>query len=76
MTDLLKIAIEAVQALPDAEQDAIARQILATVYSDEAVALDEIPPEDLPSVLEGLAQLERGKIATDEEVEAAFASFG
>lgn len=72
----MKLAIEAVQALPDAEQDAIARQMLASVYSDEAVALEEIPPEDLPSVLEGLAQVEHGEFATDEEVAAAFAAFG
>jgi predicted transcriptional regulator len=67
MTDLLH---EALRRLPRERQDYIARAILALADDGEA---QEIDPEDLPAVLEGLAQTERGEFASDEEVEVLFA---
>jgi hypothetical protein len=73
MTELLKKALEAVQALPADAQDEIARAMLTLAGGpDEPEA---ISPADLPAVLEGLAQVKRGEYASDAEVEAAFRRF-
>ena len=72
MTELLRQAAAALERLPPDRQDAIARVILLLVRND---ALAEIAPEDLPFVLQGLAEIARGEFATDEEVEAAFRRF-
>ncbi len=72
MTELLRQAAAALERLPPDRQDAIARVILLLVRND---AWAEIAPEDLPFVLQGLAEIARGEFATDEEVEAAFRSF-
>jgi predicted transcriptional regulator len=69
MTDLLHEALEALQRLPRERQDYIARAILALADDGDP---QEIDPEDLPAVLEGLAQTERGEFASDEAVEALF----
>ena len=42
----------------------------------DAPAPEEIHPEDRSGVMRGLAEAERGEIAGDEEVEAAYRSFG
>lgn len=67
MTKLLQKALEAVQALPDADQDVIAPAMLAMAGSEKP---EEIDPAHLPAVLEGLEQVKRGEFATDDEVEA------
>jgi predicted transcriptional regulator len=67
MTGLLHQALEALQRLPPERQDDIARAILALA---EEGAPEDIDPNDLPAVLEGLAQVERGEFAPDEEAEA------
>jgi hypothetical protein len=73
MTELLKKALEAVQALPADAQDEIARTMLALAGDKEgAEAIDQA---ELGAVLEGLAQVKRGEFATDAEVEAAFRRF-
>ncbi len=72
MTELFRQAAAALERLPPDRQDAIARVILLLVRND---ALTEIAPEDLPFVLQGLAEIARGEFATDEEVEAAFRTF-
>ncbi len=72
MTELLSKAIRAVEALDPAEQDKIAEAILRLAHADE---LEEIDPEHLREVEEGLAEIARGDLATHEEVEAAFRSF-
>ena len=53
-------------------QDSMAQAILSLA---QGLALGAIEPEHLPFVLEGLAQIERGEFATEEEVEDAFRSF-
>jgi predicted transcriptional regulator len=74
MTKLLDRAIESARRLTEAQQDEIARAILdmAEGCEDE----EEIDPGALPGVLEGLADAEAGRIATDEEIEAAYRRFG
>jgi serine/threonine protein phosphatase PrpC len=67
MTDLLHDAVEALQRLPPERQDYITRAILALADDGEP---EEIDPRDLSAVFDGLAQIERGEFASDEEVQA------
>ncbi|MEA2861947.1 MAG: hypothetical protein QOC72_3986 [Methylobacteriaceae bacterium] len=60
MTELLQQAIDAVRQLSPERQDYIARAMLT--LSDE-----EIDPEHLPYVLQGLAETERGEFVPDTE---------
>jgi predicted transcriptional regulator len=69
MTELLDQALETLHRLPPERQDYIARAILALADDGEP---EEFDPRDLPAVLEGLAQVERGEFASDEEVQALF----
>jgi predicted transcriptional regulator len=73
MTKLLDKAIEAAKQLSPDEQDELAHAILHLV--ENSGEPEEIDPEHLPGVLEGLAQAERGEFATEQEVEEAFRSF-
>ena len=73
MTDLLEKALEAVRRMPPADQDAIAQAMLSMAHLGEA---ENVSEEDWQDVLAGLAEIERGEIATPEEVDAAFRSFG
>ena len=73
MTKLLEKALETVRQLPPDSQDEIARAMLTLAGSDGEP--EEIAPEHLPAVLEGLAQARRREFATDAEVEAAFRRF-
>ena len=72
MTELLERALEAVRRMPAAEQDAIARAMLSLADRGEPYDID---PDELQDVMEALAEVERGHIATEEEVEAAFRRF-
>jgi predicted transcriptional regulator len=74
MTKLFDEAVEAARLLPDQAQDEIARLVLhlATGTDEEP---EEIDPEHLAAVLEGLEEIRRGEIATEEEVAAAFRRF-
>jgi predicted transcriptional regulator len=72
MTKLLEQAVEIARALPPDAQDEIARAMMSLAHSAEP---EEIDPEHLPDVLEGLAEARRGEFATDAEVEAAFRAF-
>jgi len=67
MTDLLHDVLEALQRLPPERQDYITRAILALADDGEP---EEIDPRDLSAVFDGLAQIERGEFASDEEVQA------
>jgi serine/threonine protein phosphatase PrpC len=67
MTDLLRDVLEALQRLPPERQDYITRAILALADDGEP---EEIDPRDLSAVFDGLAQIERGEFASDEEVQA------
>ena len=74
MTKLLEQALETIRKLPATKQDEIAQAILDAAAEDEED--EDVDAADLPSLLEGLADADAGKFATDEEVEAAYARFG
>jgi len=73
MTKLLEKALEAVRRLPPDSQDEIARAMLSLTGAQ--VEPEEIDPEHLSDVLEGLAQAKRRQFATDVEIESAFRRF-
>lgn len=72
MTELLEKAVEAVRQMPPERQDAIAHFLLDLTDDDAAEPLDA---EDRAAIEEGLAQIERGEFATEEEVAAVFRRF-
>jgi hypothetical protein len=67
MTKMLKRAIAEVQKLPDEEQNAVAKTMLA--WSDSIGS--DLDFETRLAILEGLAQMERGEFVPDEVVRAA-----
>ena len=71
MTKLLDKALEVVRQLSPDAQDEIARMILDMAVTEP----EEIDPADLPFVLQGLEEAERGEFASEAEVEAAFKRF-
>jgi hypothetical protein len=73
MTKLLEQAVETVRRLPAADQDTIAEAMLGLAGLGSA---DDIDPEHLDDVLAGLVEVERGELASPEDIEAAFRSFG
>jgi predicted transcriptional regulator len=75
MTKLFEKALARSADLSDEMQDAIARAIFQIADAEKA-ELEDIDPEFLSDVLLGLAEAEAGIIATPEEVEVAFRSFG
>lgn len=72
MTDIVEQAAEAMRRMPAAERDSVAHAVLSLAKGKPPLDID---PEHLPFVLEGLAQIERGEFATDEEIADAFRSF-
>lgn len=72
MTKLLEQAVEAVRRLPATDQDTIAEAILGLA---KIGASDDIDPDHLEDVMAGRAEIDRGELASPEEVEAAFRSF-
>ena len=73
MTSLLNQAIAIARELPQEEQDALARTILALTQSGVEFPLDE---ETRAAILEGFAQVERGEAVPDEEIEALWKRHG
>ncbi|PSJ62532.1 hypothetical protein [Kumtagia ephedrae] len=72
MNELLRKAVEAVQRLPDADQEEVARMMLTVAESD---AVEDIDAAHLPDVLEGLAQMRHGEFASDAGIAATFRRF-
>ncbi|HEV2542351.1 MAG TPA: hypothetical protein VGU70_06275 [Methylobacterium sp.] len=72
MTKLLELAVETVRRLPAADQNTIAEAMLGLA---RVGAAEDIDPEHLEDVLAGLAEIERGELASPKEIEAAFRSF-
>jgi predicted transcriptional regulator len=75
MTKLLDKALEAVRTLSPAEQDEIARAMLALANQADEDDGEDIDPADLEAIDRGLDDMKNGRFATDEQVEAAFRSF-
>jgi predicted transcriptional regulator len=72
MSELLKKAVSAVAMLPDADQDEIARMMLAMSSDDEIAS---VPADHAGAIAEGLAQARAGRHASEYEVKAAWLRF-
>jgi hypothetical protein len=72
MTRLLEEAFSTVAALPDARQDELARIMLQLAGIDQPPI--QLTPEEEADLAE--AEIERGEIATPEEVRAMWAKHG
>ncbi len=72
MTKLLQQAFEALERMPPAQQDAIARALLGMAVDGEP---DDIETEHWAAVLEGLEQARRGEFSTLTPAEAVAAAF-
>lgn len=70
MTDLLEQAIQRVRALPNGQQDELARVLLSLAGDDDAVY--NLTPEDEADLIEAEAEIDRGELASETEVEAVF----
>jgi predicted transcriptional regulator len=74
MTKLFEQAVEKVQTLPAEMQDEVARMLFAYIgNADES--LIELTPEEEADLRKALAEVERGELATDAEVEAVFSKY-
>ncbi|MBX9931810.1 MAG: acetyltransferase [Methylobacterium sp.] len=73
MTDVVELAFEAVRQMPPAERDSMAQAILTLARQDDGPL--DIEPEHLSSVLEGLAQIERGEFTEGDPAELVAAAF-
>ena len=71
MTATIDQAIDALRHASPQRQSEIADYIIQ-LAKDEP---EDIDPAHLPAVLEGLAQIQRGERATQEQVDAAYRSF-
>jgi hypothetical protein len=74
MTRLLEQAVATVSALPDEMQDEVARMLLA--YAGIEQPRIQLTPEEEADLAEADAEIERGELATDEEVRAMWAKYG
>ena len=62
--------VTAVRFLPEREQQAFVRDMTERLKSHSTdTEVFHIPDEDMPGVLEGLAQIERGEYASAEDVQ-------
>lgn len=73
MTNMMKEAIEVLRELPESRQETIARAILDYASHDEVYLLTA---EERSEVRAGLAEIDRGEIASDEEVRAVYKRIG
>ena len=73
MIDVAEIALNRVNDLPDDDRN----RILNIVFSllDDVEIPEQIHPDDLAAVEEGLRQADAGIFASEEEVEALFKRF-
>jgi predicted transcriptional regulator len=74
MTKMMKEAIEVLRELPEERQETIARAIIDYASHDEGVY--HLTDAERAEVRAGLAEIERGEIATDEEVRGVYKRIG
>jgi hypothetical protein len=74
MTRLLEQAFSTVAALPDARQDELARVMLQLAGVDQPPI--QLTPEEEADLAEAEAEIERGDLATTEEVLAMWEKHG
>ena len=74
MTKLLELAVEAARHLSPEEQDELARTILEIVHGteDEVYVLSD---EENAAIDRGLAELDEGKYATMDDLQAVLAKY-
>ena len=73
MSEIVKQAIDKLNALPPAMQEELARVVLD--YPDDAAAVYHLTPEEEADLDEADREIARGEIATPDEVEAMFAKY-
>jgi predicted transcriptional regulator len=73
MTDEIKEAIDVLRKLPDDKQHTVARAILDYAADDEVYRLSDY---ERGEVRAGFAEIERGEIASDDEVRAVYKRVG
>lgn len=74
MTRLLEKALAAVSTLPEASQDEVARMVLRFV--GEELAPIHLTPEEEADLAEAEREVQRGELASDEEISALWAKYG
>jgi predicted transcriptional regulator len=72
MTHLLDVAYARASALSESQQDEIARKLLALMGDADAT---DIPDEHKAEIDAAIAEIERGEIASEEEMKAVFDKF-
>lgn len=76
MSKLLDRAIAAARQLPADLQDEIGAIMLDFMREDEAGAPYVLTPEEIADLEEAEREVERGEIATEEDVRAMWAKYG
>lgn len=74
MTKLLDMAIEAASQLSPEEQDELARTILGIVHRSEDEVY-ELSEEENAAIDRGLSELEQGRYATMDDLQAVLARY-
>ena len=74
MTKMMKEAIEVLREFPEERQETIARAIIDYASHDNGVY--HLTDAERAEVRAGLAEIERGEIATDEEVRGVYRRIG
>ena len=74
MTKLLEEAVEKLSQLPKGRQDELARMLIDVAAND--LHPYQLTVEERAGIDEALAQLDRGEIASDEDVAAMWKRFG
>jgi predicted transcriptional regulator len=74
MTKMMKEAIAVLHELPEERQETIARAIIDYASHDEGVY--HLTDDERAEVRAGLAEIERGEIAPDDEVRAVYKRIG
>jgi len=73
MTKLLEHGVKAVEALPPDRQDIAGKLLLE--FARRANAECGLTPDQLEDVRTALAEMDRGELATDEEIEEVWLQF-
>jgi predicted transcriptional regulator len=73
MTPITRQILEKVETWPQEDQDELAEY--ARDIEARRAGVYYATPDELAAIDEGLAELDRGEIASEAEVEAAFAKF-
>ena len=73
MTSHLKEVLERVETWSEQDQEKLAQVILEV--EAQLLMSDDLTPEQLKAIDEGVAAADRGEIASDKQVKALFAKF-